>query len=87
MADEQNIATAETSAAPKESGQQTPQAPTYSVDDFKRNSLGLFAVQPEVIDGALHGEKADQKYTVEDMKAKIKEFLEKPLTEKKDGDK
>jgi hypothetical protein len=82
MADEQNTATVDTSNTSKESTQQT--APSYSVQEFKQNSMELFGVHPEVIDGALHGGDVTQEYTVDEMKAKIKEFLEKPL---KDGEK
>ena len=84
MADEQNTATVDTSATVKESTQQTASAPSYSVQEFKQNSMELFGVHPEVIDGALHGGDVTQEYTVDEMKAKVKAFLEKPL---KDGEK
>ena len=77
MTDEQNTATAATSAT-EQATQQNTATPTYSVDDFKRNSLELFGVHSEVIDGALHG-KGQEEFTVAEMKKLVNAFMKKTI--------
>ena len=55
-----------------------PQEATYSRTELREKSLQLFGVQPEVFDGALHG-NAKQEFTVAEVKGLIRGFLERKV--------
>lgn len=50
----------------------------YSRRELIDNSMAVFGVMPEVVEGALHGNSA-QELTVDEVKTAINDFLERKV--------
>lgn len=58
----------------KEAVRPAPETPTYPRDELIRNAEAIFGVTPEIVAGALHGNKS-QVLSLEEVRQAIKAFL------------
>jgi len=54
------------------------EAKRYSADSLRRHAMQLFQVNPEIVDGALHGADGGE-FTVKEVQARIKAYLKKEV--------
>jgi hypothetical protein len=57
--------------------QEPAPAPKYKLAELRENSKAVFGVRPEVLDGALYGQTAEE-YTKDEVKAALDKFLKRP---------